>query len=55
MKMKLYQTLSFKFDNPNWANNPEFALMDSILEQHPGLIHILEGDAMDRKQSDFGR
>lgn len=54
--MKLYQNLTLKFERPDWANNPEFGLMDSILEKRPDLISMLEGDiAKGAKQSDFGR
>lgn len=56
MKMKLFQALTLKFEKPDWAKNPEFGLMDTILETHPELIKILEKDIMQGcKQSDFGR
>ncbi|HZJ21506.1 MAG TPA: ISNCY family transposase [Pricia sp.] len=56
MKMKLYQDLTLKFESPDWANNPEFGLMDSILEKRPDLLAILEGDiAKGQKKSNLGR
>lgn len=54
--MKLYQDLTLKFESPDWANNPEFGLMDSILEKRPDLLAILEGDiAKGQKKSNLGR
>lgn len=56
MKMKLFQALTLKFEKPDWANNPEFGLLDAILEQHPQLLKLLEGDiTRGEKQSNFGR
>jgi len=56
MKMELFETLRLKFEQPNWALNPEFALMDTILDQHPSLINIISSDILvGSKQSDFGR
>lgn len=56
MKIKLFQTLTLKFEEPDWANNPEFGLLDTILEEHPELIKLLEPDITKCcKQSDFGR
>lgn len=54
--MKLFNELTLKFEKPNWANNPEFALLDTILEAHPELIYILKEDiARGRKNNQFGR
>jgi IS5 family transposase len=56
MKMKLFQALTLKFEKPDWASNPEFGLLDTILELHPELIKILEEDITKGcKTSDFGR
>src|SRR5665811_1594497 len=56
MKMKLFETLKLKFEEADWANNPEFGLVDSILEQHPGLVSLLENDiVMGEKRNTFGR
>lgn len=56
MKPKLFETLRLKFEKADWANNPEFGLMDTILEQHPDLIKIVEPDIIKGcKISEFGR
>lgn len=54
--MKLHQTLLLKFEKADWANNPEFGLMDTILEENPKLFNLLEEDIVkDMKNSEFGR
>lgn len=56
MKMQLFETLKLKFEQPDWALNPEFGLMDTIIDSHPELLKIVEPDIMQSgKQSDFGR
>lgn len=56
MKMQLFETFRLKFEQPNWALNPAFGLMDTILHQHPSLINIVSADVLaGSKQSDFGR
>lgn len=56
MKIPLFETLKLKFEQPDWANNPAFGLLDTILEAHPELLKIVEFDIMQgNKQSDFGR
>jgi IS5 family transposase len=56
MKMKLFEPLRLKFTKPDWARNPEFGLLDTILEQHPGLIKVAEQDVLRGCfQSEFGR
>lgn len=56
MKMKLLESLTLKFEKPDWANNREFGLLDTILEEHPELVKLLEADITKGcKQSDFGR
>jgi len=42
--MKLFEDLKIKFEKPNWAKSPELGLIDTILEQHPHLITLLEED-----------
>lgn len=45
-----------KFEKADWAKNPEFGLMDTILEQRPDLVALLETDiTKGEKQSKFGR
>ena len=56
MKMPLFDTLRLKFEQPNWASNPEFGLFDTILEQYPELIALAEADVTRGcKTSEFGR
>jgi len=53
---KILNDLKLKFENPNWALDPEFALIDTVLEQHPELIEIVKGDIIGiGKDSDIGR
>ena len=42
--MKLFEPLLLKFEEGNWANDPELGLMDTILEQNPKLIKTLKND-----------
>jgi IS5 family transposase len=54
--MKLFNTLVLKFEHTDWSRNPEFGLIDTILESYPYLIKILEGDiTKGLKNSIFGR
>ena len=54
--MKLFNDLKLKFEQANWASNPEFALFDTVLEQHPELINLLASDITKGcKTSQFGR
>ena len=54
--MQLFETLRLKFEQANWARNPEFGLLDTILEQHPEIIQIAEQDVLSgSKRSEFGR
>jgi len=56
MKMKLFEPLKLKFENPDWARNPEFGLLDTILEKHLYLYDIVAPDiTADIKDSNFGR
>ena len=54
--MQIFEPLKLKFEQPNWANDIELALIDSVLEQRPDLIKIFEADVRkDSKNSAFGR
>jgi len=54
--MKLFKDLTLKFESPNWSTNPELGLIDTILEQHPHLIVLLQEDiTKGQKSSLFGR
>jgi IS5 family transposase len=54
--MKLFSDLTLKFEQANWAKNPEFGLMDTILDQHPDLPDIISSDITgNNKNTGFGR
>jgi transposase, IS5 family len=54
--MKLFKTITLKFEKPDWALNPEFGLIDTLLEQHPELLLLVKDDIMVKeKTSNFGR
>ncbi|MDO9510806.1 MAG: ISNCY family transposase, partial [Bacteroidales bacterium] len=48
--------LTLKFKEPNWALNPEFCVIDTILESHPEIIMMLKSDIIGTEgTSTFGR
>ena len=54
--MKLFEPLVLKFEDGNWALDPELGLIDEVLLQNPKLIKMLEGDITQGKaSSNFGR
>jgi IS5 family transposase len=54
--MKLFEELKLKFEQPNWARDPELGLIDTILDEHPELLMILQADiAKGTTKSIFGR
>jgi IS5 family transposase len=56
MKMRLFESFRLKFEKPDWARNPEFGLLDTVLDQHPELITVAEEDVLRGcLQSEFGR
>jgi IS5 family transposase len=56
MKMQIFEPLQIKFEQPNWANDPELALIDTVLEQHPEFISMFESDIRKGcKNNSFGR
>ena len=56
MKMKIFESWKLKFDQPDWKRNPEFGLMDTLLEKHPHLYEIAAADiTTGAKDSNFGR
>jgi len=56
MRMKLFELWNLKFENIDWAWNPEFGLIDTILERNPHLLGIVAPDIMaGNKNSNFGR
>jgi IS5 family transposase len=56
MKMKLFEAWKLKFEHPDWKRNPEFGLVDTLLERHPHLYEIVAPDiTAGSKNSNFGR
>jgi len=54
--MKILNDLRLKLEKPNWALNPELALIDTILNEHPRLYEIIVADIMGlNKNSEVGR
>jgi len=54
--MKLFSDLVLKFEQANWAKNPEFGLIDTILSQRPDFIDIISADVVGNSKSNkFGR
>ena len=54
--MKIFEPLVLKFEEGNWALDPELGLIDTILEQNPNLFKLLEPDITQGKSgSTFGR
>jgi IS5 family transposase len=53
---KIFNDLRLKFDSPNWALDPELALIDTLLEEHPELFDIVKVDIIGiGKNSEIGR
>lgn len=54
--MKIFNEWTLRFNQPNWASNPEFGLIDTILEAHPHLIDLLKDHVIGlEKENNFGR
>jgi len=54
--MKLFNELVLKFEKPDWNANPEFGLIDTILESHPEIIELISTDLTGLiKSSNYGR
>jgi len=54
--MKLFSDLKLKFESPDWSKNPEFGLIDTVLENHPELYGIVANDITSgHKETGFGR
>jgi len=47
--MNLYNDLVLKFEKPDWSKNPEFGVIDTILELHPEIYHIFNSDIIGMK------
>jgi len=54
--MRLFENFKIKFEKPDWARDPELGLIDTVLEQHPHLVALLQEDiTKGQKSSIFGR
>lgn len=54
--MKLFNTLSLKFERSDWSKNPEMSLIDTLLETYPALYASMSADITKGcKSSEFGR
>jgi IS5 family transposase len=54
--MKILNNLRLKLEKPNWALDPELALIDTILEENPRLYEIIAPEIMDlNKNCEKGR
>jgi IS5 family transposase len=54
--MKIFNDLLLKFEKPDWSANPEFCVIDTILESRPDIIMMLKSDIIGKdKASTFGR
>jgi transposase, IS5 family len=54
--MKILNDLRLKLEKPIWALDPEMALIDTILDEHPRLYEIVAPDIMElNKNSEVGR
>jgi transposase, IS5 family len=54
--MKIYNDLVLKFEKSDWAKNPEFGVIDTILEHHPDIIQLFKNDIIGNEDiSNFGR
>ena len=55
-EMKILNDLRLKLEKPNWALDPELALIDTILNENPKLYEIVAPDIMElNKSSTVGR
>ena len=56
MKISLFNKVTLKLAQADWCKNPEFGLLDTILEEHPELLGYVKDDVMlGQKVSNFGR
>jgi len=54
--MKIFNELLLKFEKPDWSSNPEFCVIDTILESRPDIILMLKSDIVgSERASSFGR
>jgi len=48
--MKLLKELELEFESPLWSLNPELAVIDTILENHPSIYEIVSNDISGREK-----
>jgi len=54
--MKIFNELLLKFEKSDWSANPEFCVIDIILESRPDIILMLKSDIIgNERASTFGR
>ncbi len=54
--MQVFNDWKLKFEHPDWTRNPEFALIDTILEKHPEVWSYAREDVLqETSASVFGR
>jgi len=54
--MKIFNDLVLKFEKSDWSKNPEFGVIDTILEVHPEIYDIFKFDiAGNHDVNNFGR
>lgn len=53
--MKLLNELALTLENPNWAVNTEFAVLDTILTMHPEIYEIIAKDFSGKESKNLGR
>jgi IS5 family transposase len=54
--MKIFEDFKIRFEDPNWKNDPQLGLVDTVLEKHPHLFNLLKDDIIGpEKPSRFGR
>lgn len=54
--MNLFNDLVLKFEKSDWSKNPEFGVIDTILELHPEIVHVFKFDIVGNEDySNFGR
>jgi IS5 family transposase len=54
--MKMFNEWVLKFEESDWSRNPEFGVIDTILELHPEIIQIFKADVVGNDDiNNFGR
>jgi len=56
MKNEIFEAWKLRFEQADWTSDPQFALIDTILEMNPHLIEMAASDiTCGNKDSEFGR